>query len=139
MKPDFTGTWIFNPVKSSLQISPPDATVFVIDHQEPNFRISRTHVFQGKSDTLALEFTTDGTEIAGQHGPIHFRGNVTWDGDALVFVSHVSQGISAGTNTVRYTLSDDSNVLLAQEQLRSTGLNYDNRWVLDRAVPKTPE
>jgi hypothetical protein len=51
-KPNFSGTWRFNPAKSALQISPPDATVFVIEHREPALRVARTHITGGKSDTF---------------------------------------------------------------------------------------
>ena len=34
-KPNFSGTWKFNPAKSKLQIPPPDSGVFRIDSQEP--------------------------------------------------------------------------------------------------------
>lgn len=60
-KPNFTGTWKFNPANSVLQIPAPDATVFVIDHREPVLRISRTHIVGEKQDTFSLDLTTDGT------------------------------------------------------------------------------
>lgn len=49
-RPDFTGTWRFNPARSVLQIAAPDATIFVVDHREPTLRISQTHIVGDKQD-----------------------------------------------------------------------------------------
>ena len=131
-KPDFSGTWKFNADKSVLQIPAPDVTVFVIDHREPVFRISRTHVFGGKTDTFNLELTTDGKEVVGEHKILHFRARAYWEGETLVFESNIEQSGETGVNLVGYTLSESGNTLVAEEHLRSTRLNYDNRWVLDK-------
>jgi hypothetical protein len=131
-KPNFTGTWTFNASKSELQITPPDATVFVVDHREPMFRLSRTHIAGGKSDTFEIELTTDGAEVVGEHGQLHFRSCAHWEGETLVFESHLVQGDETGTNVVKYTLDDTRDTLIAEERLRSTNINYDNRWILDK-------
>ena len=131
-KPDFTGTWKFNPSESLLQIPAPDATVFVIDHREPLFRFSRTHFVGGKSDTFELNLTTDGKEVVGEHGALHFRSRAYWDGETLVFETTFAQGGEEGVNIVRYSLSDTLNALIAEEGLRSKNINYDNKWVLDK-------
>ena len=133
-KPNFTGTWKFNSSKSVLQIPGPDATVFAIDHREPLFRLSRTHVVEGKSDTLELDLTTDGKEVIGEQGDLRFCSRAYWDGETLVFQSNVVQRGEAGANTVRYTLSDTRNSLLAEERLRGKNINSDNKWVLDREL-----
>jgi hypothetical protein len=62
-RPDFSGTWRANWAKSKLQIEQPDSTVFTIDHRDPEFLLTRTHTFQGKSDTFSIRLSTDGTEV----------------------------------------------------------------------------
>lgn len=89
-----------------LQIPGPDASVFVIDHREPLFRLSRTHQFRGKRDTFELDLTTDGKEVAGEHGELHFRSRVYWEDETLVFETNVLQRGEEGVNIVRYTLSN---------------------------------
>ena len=42
-KPDFSGTWIFDRAKSKLEIDPPTKSIFVIEHRDPKFSLSRTH------------------------------------------------------------------------------------------------
>ncbi len=136
-KPNFTGTWRFDPRKSALQIPTPDSTLFIIEHREPVFHFSRTHVFQGKADTIDLQLTTDGKEITGQHGDIEFRSRAFWDEETLVFETNLQQGEDDGVNIVRYKLGNAGNLLMAEESLRSRRLNYENKWVLTRS--KTPQ
>jgi hypothetical protein len=131
-KPDFSGTWQFNPARSVLQIPPPDSTVFVIDHREPLFRITRTHVVGDKSDTFTLDLTTDGKEVALDREGLHLRARAYWDGATLVFDSKLTRGGVEGTNIVRYALAKDALSFTAEERFRSAARSYDNLWVLDR-------
>ena len=132
VRPDFSGTWGFSPSKSSLEIPAPDSTTFVIEHNEPRFHLQRTHVFGGNSDTFSLELTTDGKTVEVHHAGLSIRANLQWDGVTLVFDTTLNRNGEPATNIVRYTLSDDSRELVANERFRSHSLNYDNRWVLDR-------
>lgn len=132
-KPDFSGTWKFDPARSVLQIPPPDSTVFVIEHREPLLRITRTHVIGGKSDTFTLDLTTDGREVALDRGDLRLRARAYWDGETLVFDSVVARGGEEGSNVVRYTLAEDGQSFRAEERFRSRAVNYDNVWILKRA------
>jgi hypothetical protein len=133
IRPNFTGTWAFNAAKSALQISPPEASEFVIEHREPHFRLSRTLVMQGCRDTFSIDLTTDGSpfHLAHPRG-YEIRGRAYWDGDVLAFDSTIGQGDNQATNAVRYHLSPDVNTLTAEERFRGRDLAYENVWVLDR-------
>jgi hypothetical protein len=115
-----------------LQVAPPDSTIFVVEHVEPVFRLSRTHVIGKTSDTFTIELTTDGKEVVVNRGELRIRARAYWEGNTLVVDSAVDRGEDAGKNIVRYTLADPPHVLVAEERLRSNRLNYDNRWVLER-------
>ncbi len=130
--PDLTGTWKFIPEKSSLQIPQPESTLFVIEHREPQLRLTRTHVFGGKPDTFAIDLTTDGRQVEFEHGGVHARARAYWDDRTLVFDSHVSRAGEEGTNIVRYDLSDDGGTLTARERFRGTAMKYDNIWVMEK-------
>src|SRR5216683_2730878 len=105
-KPDFTGTWKFNPSKSSLQIPAPDSATFVIDHREPLFHLSRTHVVDGTSDTFAIELTVNGEQVVRNHSGMAIQARLYWEGETLVCDSvFVREGESA-SNIVRYRLAD---------------------------------
>ncbi len=131
-KPDFTGTWKFNSGKSALQSPSPESSIFVIEHREPHFRLERTHVFGGKSDTFSVALTTDGELIAMNHGGLEIHSRAYWEGDALVFDSGFVHEGEQATNIVRYRLEDAGQTFIAEEQLRSTQHKHNNMWVFDK-------
>jgi hypothetical protein len=135
-RPNFTGAWKFNPARSALEILAPQASTFAIDHQDPEFRISRTFVFDGRSDTFELSLRTDGSDVTGEHGGRSFRSRLFWDGDTLVLVTALGHRGADGENVVRYTLAGHHGPLVADERFRSRGLNYQNRWIFDREEPR---
>jgi hypothetical protein len=132
-KPDFTGTWIFNPARSALQIPAPDHSVFVINHRGSRFHLSRTHTVGGTSDTFEIDLTIDGTQTIVDRGDIRISGRARWDGSTLVFESMLSRGTESGSNVVHYVLSKDRATIVAHEQFRSASINYDNVWALERS------
>ena len=131
-RPDFTGAWTFNHGRSALEIPPPDSTIFVIEHREPRFHLSRTHVVGTTSDTFSIDLTTDGEEVVRVERGLEIHARAYWDGDTLVFDAAFSrQGVPA-TNSVRYSLTDDGRTFVAEEHFRSEQHRYDNTWVFDR-------
>jgi hypothetical protein len=131
-KPDFSGTWKFNPARSSLQIPAPESTIFVIKHREPHFRLERTHIFGGNSDTFSIDLTTDGNTVVRTHAGLEINATLRWEGDALVFDSKLERDGKQATNIVRYKLSDDGQSFIADEKFSSKELNYENKWLLER-------
>jgi hypothetical protein len=131
-KPDFSGTWRFNPAKSVLQIPAPDSTEIEITHREPALRISRTHTIKGRRDTFFINLTTDGREVHVDRADIQLQCRAYWDGETLVFDSRFARDGEDATNVVRYTLVNGCDEFRAKERFRSASLSYDNLWVLER-------
>jgi len=131
-KPNFSGTWNFNPEKSKLQIPAPTSSTFRIDHREPEFHLSRTHVFEGKSDTWGVDLTTDGKEVIQESDGQTIHICLTWEGNDLIFDSKIVMKDREATNVVRYHLSEDGKIFTATERFRGPLLKYDNVWVFDK-------
>jgi hypothetical protein len=131
-KPDFSGVWKFNPEKSKLQIRPPSSSTFVVDHKEPRFHLSRTHVYDGKPDIWSIDLTTDGKEVVQQEGDRTARVRLYWEGKDLIFDSVIVSKDRQATNVVRYNLSPDGKTFTATESFRAPKLKYDNVWVFDK-------
>lgn len=131
-KPNFTGTWKVNLQKSKLQIPPPESTVFLVEHDEPRLKITRTHVFSGKSDTFTILLTTDGHETVLKDAQRTIYSRAYWEGNVLVFDSRIVTEAGEATNVVRYRMAKDGQSFTARERLRSPKLNYDNVWVMER-------
>lgn len=132
--PDFSGTWIFNPQKSRLEIKLNiERASFTIDHKEPDFHFSRVFVVDGKQDALSYSLTTDGREVVTKRTGRTTYSRLSWDGDGLVFDTRIvlDDGREA-TNIVRYSLRDGGKTFVAEEKFRGPVLKYDNLWVADR-------
>jgi len=132
-KPNFTGQWKLNLEKSRLQIPTPASSLFVIEHREPTFRLTRTNVYGSEPNTISFEGTTDGAESEHDFGEVHARMRLYWDGDTLVADMHVRTKDDAGTNIVRYSLEDEGRMFRVVEQARSPKYRHDNLWIFDRA------
>jgi hypothetical protein len=131
-RPNFSGVWKFNRMKSSLQIPPPDSTTFMIEHHEPHFHLERTHTFGGSSDFFSIDLMTDGEPVHVTHGDLDIRARMSWDAESLLFHSEIIREGVHGTNIVRYRLEDEGRTFIALERLNFAGQNYENIWVFDR-------
>ena len=94
----FTGHWVFNLQRSELQIPPPEFSLFVIEHDEPVFRLTRTHVYAGTPNTISFELTTDGKEYEQDFGELHACSRLSWHDDRLVLEMKVRTKDDEGTN-----------------------------------------
>jgi hypothetical protein len=132
-KPDYSGTWKANFAKSKLQIQAPESTVFVIEHREPHFRLSRTHTSEGKSDTWSIDLTTDGKEVLREESNRTLHCRLTWEGRSLVF--SVRMRMPDGeeiTDRVKYLMAAHGKSFTAYESLRGGTAKADNVWVLEK-------
>jgi hypothetical protein len=128
-KPNFSGTWELNHSESQLQIPPPASTVFLIEHKEPDFILTRTHFYEEESDTWSIHLTTDGNEVIQEDGNEKFVGRLFWEGNELVFSSEIFVRNRRATNIVTYSLSQDGRILTATENFRGPVVEYENIWV----------
>ena len=131
-KPDFTGTWKFNPDKSSLQIPAPESTTFVIEHRDPRFHLERTHVFGGNSDTFSIDLMTNAEAVVHAHAGFEIHASLQWEEETLIFDSKLEREGELATNIVRYSLSDDGQSFIAVEQFCGKEYSYENAWVFDK-------
>jgi hypothetical protein len=133
-KPDFSGTWIFNPGKSRLEMTAPTKSVFVIEHQDPKFKVTRTHTWGERSDTLSFEFATDGEEHYWKQGDWESWTRMTWLREELVLDMEISDRGEQGTNVVHYRLTDNGKTFVAAEWFHMPKQQHHNLWVFDRAA-----
>ena len=131
-RPNFTGTWLLDLRRSTLQIAPPTASTFRIEHQEPHFHLSRTHVSGERSDTWSIALTTDGTEHSQKNGDLDVRARLNWAGSSLEAELKFNRKGEEGDVVVRYMITDGGRTLSAVERLRSAAQSYDNTWVFER-------
>ena len=131
-RPDFSGTWVLDLARSSLEIPAPDSSIFVIDHDEPQLVAERTHALGGETNTVRTVMSTDGVLRSVRVGNLEIPTRVYWDDDALVLEQEWSQGEVHISNHVRYTLSDDGGTMVADEQMRAGSDSHHNVWTFRR-------
>ena len=110
----------------------PDGLTFTIAHSDPRFHLERTLTFGDRTDSFAIDLTVGGEPVAITRGDAIIHPSINWDGDDLVFRTHIVKGTETATNLVRYRLDADETMLVAEEQFRSSAQNYDNRWVFSK-------
>jgi hypothetical protein len=132
IKPDFSGTWRFNPEKSRLEMTTPTESIVMIEHQEPRFKLTRTHTWGERSDTLTFEYTTNGKEYYRKDGEYESWARMTWLEDELVLDMKMSYRGEEGTNVVHYRLADGGQTLIAAEWYHMASKIHHNLWVFNR-------
>ncbi len=131
-RPNFSGVWCVDFGRSKLEIDAPKSTVIQIEHNEPEFLLTRTHKSENTEDTISLRLSTDGKECVQHKGPLKIRSVCVWEGDSLLFMSRIISGQSRAENIVRYTLSPNGNELMGKETYNGLPRSYHNQWVLIR-------
>lgn len=131
-KPDFSGTWALQPDRSSLEIQVPESSVFTIDHQDPHWRLERTHVFDGRANTLVLDLLTDGVPVVREVGGVEIHSRLYWEGDTLVLESVDTLNGEEFNNVVRYRLADEGRTFIADERQVIKQKSHRNIWVFER-------
>ena len=130
--PNFSGVWCVDFNRSKLEIDAPKSTIIQIEHNEPEFLLTRTHEGEGTKDTIRLRLSTDGKECVHHKDPVEIRSVCVWEGDSLLFKSRILSGQSPAENIVRYSLSPDGNELVGDETYNGLPRSYHNQWVLVR-------
>jgi TonB family protein len=98
--PDFSGRWELDKAKSNLPLVSPDDLVQVIDHRDPQLRVTTTskdwsaEFGENIQKPIALTLfaltipewiaTTDGIERSEKYGPAELKSKTHWDGPRLI-------------------------------------------------------
>ena len=143
-RPDFSGRWLLDLDRSSIKgDNPPVSSIFVIQHKEPRWRLSRTHIYSsGKSDTQYIDLiTTERKESVRREGSYTVSSRMYWEGDSLVLDEKISgPGGWRGTNLVKYSLADNGKTLIALEREEDSKSKTTNRWVFyNKPAPPPPK
>jgi hypothetical protein len=132
-RPYFSGTWILVPARGSLQVPVPSSRVFVIEHREPQFRMVRISVTDGKTDKFSIDLKTDESETSKSEPGSVAPAIIHWEGSRLVYQTVISMNNRAASDIARYELADDSTSLTARESFRGPVLKYDKVWVFEKS------
>ncbi len=135
-KPDFSGTWVFSPQKSSLKVPPPTSMTLQIEQKDPQISLVRKQLYGDQSFDWKLDAATDGQKEVVQDSPGYSTSSkVYWQGTALVIDSMISA--TDGTkisDVVTYSLEDGGKLLEGVERQTAIGGKGSaiNKWVYEK-------
>jgi hypothetical protein len=115
-KPDFSGTWNLDVAKSDFAGAPaPDSLIYVIEHKDPNLKITSTQKSPQGELTNTRTLTTDGKESVNKMrtmaGEQDVKSTTTWNGNKLANAFKLDiQGSAIDINET-WELSDGGKVL----------------------------
>jgi hypothetical protein len=135
-KPNFSGTWLFNPRKSTLQDPPPSKLTLQIEQRGSLVKMSRIQAYGDKIFNSTINATTDGQkEVVQTFAMYSSRARVYWEGDSLVVDEKITANDgSKATNLVKYSLSGAGTELLAVEDEETPNGKITNNWRYDKII-----
>ena len=112
-KPNFSGDWKMNQVKSDFGAAPaPDTFTRKIVHAEPSIAIDEEQATPIGLQKTSRKMTTDGKESTYNASGADVKATAKWEGNSLLVVSSVPDiGISFND---RMTLSADGKTLTSE-------------------------
>jgi hypothetical protein len=115
-KPNFSGDWKMNIVKSDFGAAPaPDTMTRKIVHAEPALTIDEEQVTPVGPQRTTRKYVTDGSESTFQVGGADVRTSAKWEGNVLVAVTTVD--VAQLVYNDRMTLSADGKTLTSVVKL----------------------
>lgn len=131
--PNFSGTWKLNSAKSDFgQMPAPDKWDSVIEHKDPDLKVSTTMASQMGERTMESNYKTDGTETKTERGQWSAKSTCKWEGDALHIVSKMETQGGQLTITEKWTLGDDGKTLTILSKWSSERGDFESKRVLDK-------
>jgi hypothetical protein len=136
-KPNFSGTWNFDAAKSDFgPAPPPDSLGAVIDHKEPNVKITITQKSAMGDLTNERVLTTDGKENVNKArtmvGDQEMKSTSRWDGKKLLTTAKMDMQGTAIVLIDSWELSDDGKVLTIAREIRTDQGDFATKIVYNK-------
>ena len=129
--PDYTGTWLLNLEKSTLEHLPDGLTssVFIIKQEGDKFSLTRYHIFGEKKKKISFKMIADGKT---RKVKILFKGKLEQKENNLQATLWRKNFL----NIVNYKFGNNQNEFIADEVFTGKPQDHHNIWVFDREIPK---
>jgi hypothetical protein len=130
-KPDFSGAWKMNAVKSDFGLLPgPTSIIRTITHVEPSIAIVEEQYAGPSVQTITRKYTTDGKDVTFDSGGAPVKGTAVWEGNTLIVTSNVEIAMLRFVD--RMTLSEGGKLLTSVIRLTSPDGDIDLRVIFER-------
>lgn len=136
-RPNFSGTWTLDVVKSDFGPSPPpESLVIVIEHNEPNIKTKATQKGPQGETTNERNLTTDGKEnpnkVRTMMGEQDVKSTSKWDSRKLATAYKLDiQGMVVEVSE-SWELSDEGKVLTVVRDLKTPQGDFAQKMVFSK-------
>lgn len=131
--PNFSGSWKLNAAKSDFgQMPAPDKWDSVIEHKDPDLKVTTTMAGQMGERTTESTYKTDGTETTVDRGQWSAKSTAKWEGDVLHIVSKASTQNGELTIDEKWTLGEGGKSLTIVSKWSSQMGEMEMKRVLDK-------
>ncbi len=131
--PNFSGTWKLNSAKSDFgQMPAPDKWDSVVEHNDPDLKVTTTMAGQMGERTTEATYKTDGTETEADRGQWSAKSTAKWEGNVLNIVSKAKTQMGELTITEKWSLSEDGKSLTINAKWSSDRGEFETKRVLDK-------
>jgi hypothetical protein len=129
--PNFTGTWVLNLEKSTLEHQPNGLTssIFIIKQEGEKFKLTRYHIFGDNKKKISFKMVADGKR---RRIKLLFNAKLEVKENSLL----ASLWRKNFSNVVKYSFGNNQNEFIADEVFKSNPKNHHNIWFFDREIPK---
>jgi hypothetical protein len=137
VKPDFSGKWNLDVAKSDFgPAPPPESIVMVIEHKEPNVKVSITQTGQQGVMSNVRNLTTDGKEntnlMRTMGGEQDVKSTTKWDGKKLATVLKIdAQGATVEIQDA-WELAADGKVLTVSRVFKTPQGDFNTKAVFNK-------
>jgi len=128
-KPNLTGSWKMNPAKSDLGSKAITSRVDVIEHKDPQLKITTTQEDENGKNTVVRDYVTDRREMTHTILGGERKSSAHWDGNVLIIETKVMNGNY--TIHDRWVLTDDHKSIRIDREL-SNAPGRSQRVVLEK-------
>ena len=135
--PSLSGTWVLDVAKSDFGPAPaPVSIVHVVEHKEPNIKITSTQKTAQGEFTNERNITTDGKENTNKMrtmgGEQEVKSTSTWKGKKLATALKLTvQGASVDIDDA-WELSEDGKVLTVVRNIKSPQGEFTQKTVFNK-------
>ena len=126
-RPNYTGTWVLNLEKSSLESRPEGLTssLFIIKQEGDKFKLTRYHISGEKKNKISFKMKADGKT---RKIKLLFKGKLEWKEHNLQATLWRRNFL----NIVNYKFGNNQNEFVADEIFTGQPKDHHNIWVFDR-------
>lgn len=125
--PNYTGTWVLNFEKSTLEHPPKGLirTVFIIKQDGDKFKLTRYHIFGDKKKKIRFKMIADNKT---RRVKMLFKGKLEQKGNSLQATLWRNNFL----NIVNYKFGNSRDEFIADEVFTGKPQNHHNIWVFER-------